>query len=127
MNDETYAPVAFPSQGNPISRFYRFTALDGTRLIELVQLVIAHSKSTAPFSHHRINIADTRQRGTESVTSSSRAAAELGANDIISQRDGPFCVFTLLGPAEKAHIIPHRVQSKVCASTDARCQLLTSQ
>jgi len=118
MNDETYAPVAFPSQGNPISRFYRFTALDGTRLIELVQLIIAHSKSTAPFSHHCINIADTRQRGTESDTLSSRAAVELDANDIINQRDGPLCVFTLLGPAEKAHIIPHRVQRKVCSSTD---------
>jgi len=28
MDDETYAPVVFPSQGNPISRFYRFTALE---------------------------------------------------------------------------------------------------
>jgi len=74
-----------------------------------------------------MNLADTRQRGTESVTPSSRASAESGANNIIMDRDGTLCVFALSSPAEKAHLIPHRVQSKVSAFVDVWWWLLTNR
>jgi len=66
-------------------------------------------------SCHLMNLADIRRRGTESVSTSSRAAVETGADETVRQRDGPFCVFTSFPEIEKTHLIPHRVQSKVCA------------
>ena len=74
-----------------------------------------------------MNLADVRRRSTESVATSSWMASETGANNIIMDRDGTLCVFALSSPAEKAHLIPHRVQSKVSAFVDVWWWLLTNR
>lgn len=101
--------------------YYTFTA-EPTTSTELVtwplhvvrRLTIFVSLSDK--SELEVNIADIRKRSSQSAShsSTSRASSEADFKQTICERDGQQCIFTGRPTCDQAHIIPLRVQCKVC-------------